>query len=165
MTTEQETGDPMPSRLYDVLKTCGLGVLVLGLGGCEVLEPLRSVEDRPSEIAVVEGSPEPPANARTVEQFDTTTAAERAAATSTGDGNLLGTVVVSLGDVTQPGFWLQTTLVDRAMPGQVRLGSAGAGVAVELRPISEGSARLSLAAFRLLGVGLTDLPRVQILAN
>jgi hypothetical protein len=108
-------------------------------------------------------APPPPAGAVTVEALDTTTEAQRAAATATpapeGDA-ALGKVVVSLGDVTQAGFWLRSPLVAAARPGLVKT-AGGQTVQVDLLP-GEGAAQLSLAAFRALGLGLTDLPEVTV---
>jgi hypothetical protein len=69
--------------------------------------------------------------------------------------------VVSLGNPAEQGLWLETPLVSAAGPGRVVLG--GQSVQLELRP---GSAnRLSLAAMRLLGVALTDLPEVEVFSG
>ncbi|MDT8856171.1 D-galactarate dehydratase [Paracoccaceae bacterium Fryx2] len=98
--------------------------------------------------------------------LDTTSPAERAAAAAlpapAGEREL-GRVVVGLGSVTEPGFWLQSPLVTAKGPGRV-VTAAGASVQVELRP-GTGGAQLSLAAFRSLGLGLTDLPEVRVLAR
>jgi hypothetical protein len=94
--------------------------------------------------------------------LDTTTAEERAAASAPASGGAsLGTAVVSLGNPAEQGLWLETPLVSAAGPGRVVLG--GQSVQLELRP---GSAnRLSLAAMRLLGVALTDLPEVEVFSG
>jgi hypothetical protein len=98
---------------------------------------------------------------RPAEAFDTTTEAERVAATApSGAGRVLGTVTAALGNPAEPGFWMLTALVDAPQPGVVRLPS-GATAQVELRPGS-GAALLSLAAFRALGLGLTDLPQLTV---
>jgi len=110
------------------------------------------------------------AGARHVEDFDTTTEAERAAALSYGDasGRVLGRTVASLGSPTEPGFWLETPLVDAVGPGTVISALTGRTVAVELRPIAgpaTSGSRISLAAMRLLGVALTDLPELVVFAD
>lgn len=106
-----------------------------------------------------------PQGARTAAAFDRTTPAERAAALAApASGAPLGQVVVSLGNPAEPGFWLRSSLVSTPRPGTVRLAS-GASVQVDLLPPSGGAAQLSLAAFRALGLGLTDLPQVTVLGR
>ena len=102
---------------------------------------------------------------QSAEALDTTTEAERAAATAPDTGGAaLGQTVASLGDPTEPGFWLKTPLVQSETPGRVET-AGGASVQVTLIPI-EGAdtagSRLSLAAMRALGLGLTDLPTVSV---
>ena len=119
------------------------------------LEPVPSA-------AVANVPPPPPATARSVEDFDTTTVEQRAAAiTPSAGGVLLGIVVVSLGDATQPGFWVETPLVEAVRPGRVNY--QGNSVEVELRP--GVSHRASLAALRLLEAPLADLSEVEIYAR
>lgn len=104
------------------------------------------------------------AAARPAAALDTTTAAERAAAVAAPDaGAVLGTVPVSLGNPAEGGFWLTTALVSAPRPGSVRLPS-GRSVAVELRP-GAAAAQLSLAAYRALDLGLTDLPVVTVIGR
>jgi hypothetical protein len=128
----------------------------------EVIEPTRP-QARPEALA-----PAPPADARTVEQFDTTTASERAeaAAAPAKSGEIkLGETVASLGDPTKPGFWLETPLVSEATTGRVRFPGSGRSAQVDLIPI-EGEAtagsRISLAAMRIIEAPLTDLPTLQV---
>lgn len=146
-------------------------VLMLALAGCaerkpEVLRPgpddLRPVP-RPGAAP-----PPPPEGARTVEEFDTTTGAERAAALSApqpGTERRLGRTIASLGDPARPGFWLQTPLVSAPAKGRVVHPETGVSVAVDLLPV-EGPATagslISLAAMRLLGVPLTGLPELIV---
>ncbi len=111
-------------------------------------------------------APVPPA-ARTVDEFDTTTTAQKAAALSgSGDGGTnLGITIASLGSPTEPGFWLKTPLVDTPAKGRVLLPQNGKSVQVDLIPIdgpkSAGS-RMSLAAMRLIEAPFTGLPEVQV---
>ena len=117
---------------------------------------------RPAGATVV--APRPPANARTEEQFDTTTRAERAAAAAAPEPageRVLGDTVVSLGDVARPGFWLETALVSSPAKGRVVYGASGKSAQVDLLPIQGGS-RISLAAMRLIEAPLTDLPTVTV---
>ncbi len=108
-------------------------------------------------------APPPPASARTVSDFDTTTAAQRrnSAQVGSSDGVPLGSTVASLGDVGSGGIWLETPLVDAVSEGRVVVEATGAAALVELRP-STGGSRLSLPAMRLLDVPLTDLVEVRV---
>ena len=136
---------------------------LLAIAACAPMEPTLS--DGPGDAVPREVSaPPPPASARTVEEFDTTSAADRIeAADSTEGGRLLGTDVASLGDPSEPGFWIASTLVTEAGRGRVVLAGTDTAVEVDLIPGTGGS-RLSLPAMRVLGVGLTDLPEVEIYA-
>lgn len=106
---------------------------------------------------------------RTAESLDSTSAAERTAATEAAaraQGRALGETLAGLGSPTEPGFWLLTGLVDRARPGRVTAPS-GAAVAVELRPSggpAAGGSQISLAAIRALGLPLTDLSTLRVFA-
>lgn len=109
----------------------------------------------------------PPA-ARTEEDFDVTTEAERevaAAAPQTGGEVSLGTTVASLGDPTQPGFWLKTPLVSAPAKGRVVFPGSGKSSAVDLIPLdgpATGGSRISLAAMRLIEAPLTELPTIEV---
>ncbi|WP_092078459.1 hypothetical protein [Poseidonocella sedimentorum] len=115
-------------------------------------------------------TPAPPATARTAEEFDTTTAEDRAAAQATtaqpADAPL-GRTITSLGNPTDPGFWMETPLVDAVRSGRVRDPATGKSVAVELRPAggAASGSRISLAAMRLLGAPLTGLPELEVFAD
>lgn len=118
-----------------------------------------------------EGGAMPVAGANTVDQFDTTTAAERAAAQATPAAVAevkLGRTVASLGNPADPGFWLETPLAKSTGPGRVVSVATGAAVALELRPIDapEGAgSRISLPALRLLGLGLAGLHELEVYAG
>ena len=118
--------------------------------------------------APVEVAPPAPVlgSGTTAATLDTTTAAERKealAAPATGGERALGKVAVSLGSPVEQGFWLRTALV--TAPGKGRVVTAdGKSVAVDLLPGASG-AQLSLAAYRALGLSLTDLPEVTVYAN
>ena len=97
--------------------------------------------------------------------LDKTTEAEKVAALAKPSGaeRVLGKSVVALGSPAEQGFWLKSALV--AAPGKGRVETAGgASVSVDLIPGS-GGALLSLAAFRALGLALTELPEVTIFAQ
>ncbi len=121
----------------------------------------------PQTIEDVSEFDAPDADARTVEDFDTTTEAQREEATAqaSGDGTSLGTTVASLGDAAVPGFWLETPLVSQPTTGRVRNPATGRTVQVDLRPISGGSSRISLAALRLLEAPLTELVTLEVFLN
>lgn len=138
--------------------------VALGLSGCALVKkPVAAVPEAAAVAPVarpVMGAAASPA------ALDQTTAAERAAAVTakpaTG-ARALGTAVVALGSPAEQGFWVKSALV--AAPGKGRVVTeSGASVAVDLLP-GTGAASLSLAAFRALGLGLTDLPEVTIYAE
>jgi hypothetical protein len=151
-----------------------LGVVAVSLSACSVMpEGLFGKRNKPEQVLSVE--PETveegaiPEDARTVEEFDTTSASDRAAAleaaNATGGERSLGTTVASLGDVTEAGIWLKTPLVSEPGKGRVEFPGAGTAVAVDLIPL-EGSpgagSRISLAAMRLLEADLTSLPELRV---
>ncbi len=112
-----------------------------------------------------------PKEARTVEEFDVTTAQEREEAAAVPVATVekrLGLTVASLGDPTQAGFWIKTPLVSAAGKGRVVYPGTGKSVQVYMTPI-EGSgfagSRLSLAAFRLIEAPLTELPEVEVFSG
>ena len=119
---------------------------------------LAAPEDVPPQMA----APAPPPEARRVEEFDTTTEAQRvAAATPSSTGALLGEAVVTLGDPGRAGFWVETALVDAQSNGRVELRDGSKSVDVVLFP-DDGGGRMSLAALRLLDAPLTALVEVNI---
>lgn len=110
--------------------------------------------------------PTAPPGARTADALDTTTEAERKAATAApaAEGRLLGRTIVSLGNPAEPGFWLRSPLVKAPGKGRAVI-DGGASVQVELRPGAAGASQLSLSAYRALGLGLTDLVEVTVHAD
>lgn len=127
--------------------------------GADTIRPMA----RPGD-----GFEQPSENARTVEEFDTTNADDRAAAlvTEAGAGETrLGRTIASLGDPTKPGFWLETPLVGEPGTGRVEHTETGKSVKVQLIPSGgarTAGSRVSLAAIRLLGVPLTGLPELVV---
>lgn len=106
--------------------------------------------------------------AQTVAALDTTTPAEKAAATAPAKGGgKLGSTMASLGDATEAGFWVKTPLVKAAAKGRVVNPANGKSANVDLQPLSGGGAgsQLSLAAMQALGLSLTDLPEIEIWQN
>ena len=112
-------------------------------------------------------APVPPA-ARTVEQFDTTTDAQKAAAVSgatSGGGVDLGVTIASLGSPSEPGFWLKTPLVDAPAKGRAVYPQTGKSVELDLIPIDgpkTAGSRMSLSAMRLIGAPFTGLPEIRV---
>ncbi len=113
-------------------------------------------------------APPPPETATTVEDFDTTTQADRDAAVvaSVATEAPLGTTIATLGSPTEPGIWLKTPLVTATTPGRVAYN--GTVINIELRP-SGGAAgsgsQISLAAMRLLNAPLSGLPELTVFAT
>lgn len=112
--------------------------------------------------------PPPPQNAVTVEQFDTTSQAEREAAVVVDEPageQALGTTIATLGPPAEPGIWLKTALVSELTPGRVEYQDKT--INIELRPsggaVGSGS-QMSLAAMRLIDAPLTSLPEVTVFA-
>lgn len=125
-------------------------------------------QPRPAPSSIEDPSPfeRPAEDARTVEEFDTTTEEQRDAAVATAPaGNSLGTTVATLGDASIPGFWLETSLVSAPTTGRVRNPATGRTVQVDLRPSEGGSSRISLAALRLLEAPLTELVTLEVFRN
>lgn len=86
--------------------------------------------------------------------------------TATGD-SVRGFSVASLGDATVPGLWIETPLVDRERVATI-VAPNGTTVEVTARPSGgeRGSgSRMSLAAFQALGLNLTSLPTVTVIAD
>ena len=126
--------------------------------------PVVPVSTVPVETLDPTPPPPPPVAARTVEEFDTTTDADRAAAVAAPVGQQqLGTTIASLGSPTEPGIWLRTGLVTELVQGRVDY--QGTSVNVELRPSggpATAGSQISLAAMRLLGAPLTGLPELTV---
>ncbi len=125
-----------------------------------------------SEEVVVPTSvtaPPPRPTARTVEEFDTTTAEDRAAAVATARSSAsetrLGATIASLGSPTEPGIWMSTPYVTEVAMGRVENPATGKSVSLELRPsggVAGSGSQISLAAMRLLDVPLTALPELIV---
>lgn len=146
-------------------------VLVLALPACEQVTGVFGNSSAAPPAAAVAAPPPStagrfsPQGARTAAAFDRTTAEERAAATAKpATGAELGRVVVSLGNPAEQGFWLRSGLVKEKRAGSVKLAS-GASAQVDLLPLQGGGPQLSLAAYRALGLKLTDLPTVTVLGR
>ncbi|HEY9039867.1 MAG TPA: hypothetical protein VIN05_13100 [Roseovarius sp.] len=128
----------------------------------EADDTAAAANEAPSTIAAIK----PPATARTVDEFDTTTAADKAAAvTPSAGGTDLGLTIASLGAAGESGFWLKTPLVRAPGPGRVVYPANGKSVKVDLIPIpgdAGAGSRMSLAALRVLDAPLAGLPEVRV---
>lgn len=142
-------------------------VVAASLSGCGLMDRLKPAPKPEPIVAPAEPAVVLPAMGagQTAAALDQTTAAEKAAAVAVPDGveRSLGTVVVALGSPAEQGFWIKSTLIAAPGKGRVQL-TSGASVNVDLIP-GTGGALLSLAAYRALGLGLTDLPEVTIYAQ
>lgn len=144
-----------------ILIGVALGSVTLGLSGCGMMKP-----SKPPAAAVEPAAPvaQPVIGVgASAAALDQSTAAERAAAVAAkpaGGERVLGSAVVALGSPAEQGLWVKSALVVTPAKGRV-VTESGASVAVDLLP-GTGAASLSLAAFRALGLGLTDLPEVTI---
>lgn len=140
-------------------------LIALSLSGCGMMERLTKAP-APAVAPVPDAVVLPAMGAgQSAAALDQTTDAEKAAAAAKADGveRSLGTVVVGLGSPAEQGFWIKSQLI--AIPGKGRVVlKTGGSVNVDLLP-GTGGALLSLAAFRALGLGLTDLPEVTIYAQ
>ena len=104
--------------------------------------------------------------AQSAAALNTTTGTERAAAAAppaTGERRL-GTTVASLGDPSQPGFWVKTPLVQSETDGRIVNPANGKSAKVRLLPLGSagGGSQVSLPALQLIGVSLTDLPLIEV---
>ncbi|TNY34325.1 D-galactarate dehydratase [Pelagovum pacificum] len=112
--------------------------------------------------------PPPPAEARTADQFDTTTDEDRAEATAepSSASTELGTTLATLGSPADPGIWLKTPFVSEVTAGRVEY--EGSSINIELRP-SGGAAgsgsQISLPAMRLLEAPLTDIVELTVFSG
>ncbi|MDQ2095400.1 hypothetical protein [Rhodalgimonas zhirmunskyi] len=158
-----------------------IGSTVLALTGCaQIMQKPQEVapvqpgdgQTRPQSRPAGGAAVKPPSGARTVEQFDTTSQAEKAAAAEaaqqavkSGAGQKLGQTVASLGDPAKPGLWIETPLVSKASKGRVVYPVNGKAVELDLIPIEgpkTAGSRMSLAALRVIEAPLTDLPTVEV---
>ncbi len=129
-------------------------------------QPAPEVAEVPVETLDPTPPPPPPTSATTVEQFDTTTAEDRAeaqAAPEPAGEQALGVTLATLGSPTDPGIWVKTPLVDALTQGRVEY--QGESINVELRP-SGGDAgsgsQISLPAMRLLNAPLTGVIELSV---
>jgi hypothetical protein len=152
-------------------------ILIVGFSSLTACGVMNRVLGRDPGVAAAAGPVDPAADAgltlskplggaQSAAALDQTTDAEKAIATAApvqrGERDL-GAVVVALGSPAEQGFWLRSALVTSPGKGRV-VTAAGQSVNVDLQP-GTGAALLSLAAYRALGLSLTDLPNVTVYAN
>ncbi|WP_417806853.1 D-galactarate dehydratase [Thioclava sp.] len=145
----------------------GLG-LVLAVAGCAQLGISRKASAPVPQSGTSETSmPLPKPAGRNAAALDTTTAAQRAEAAqkpASGEAKL-GATIASLGDPTDPGFWMRTGLVSVESKGRIENPKTGKSAKVTLipsgKPAGAGS-EVSLPALRLLDVPLTELPELTV---
>lgn len=124
-----------------------------------------------AEVEKVVSAPKPAAAARSAEEFDTTSAEQKAAAsaaTEKAGEKRLGETVASLGDPTEPGFWIKTPLAKAGGSGRLENPATGKSATVKLIPLdgpATGGSQVSLAALRLLDAPLTDLTTLVVYAD
>ena len=148
------------------------GGLLKGLKRDRAADPTPTAPSAASDATPIEPVIAlPPEDAVTVEDFDTTTSAERDAALveapAAGDGRI-GTTVASLGDPGEAGFWIKTPLVSEQTTGRVVYVKSGRSVQVQLIPsggVAGSGSQVSLAAMRLLDAPLTELPELVVYKN
>lgn len=105
--------------------------------------------------------------AQSAAALNTTTQVERkqAAAAPSGGERRIGTTIASLGDPSQPGFWIKTPLVTSETGGRIVNPANGKSAKVRLIPLggpASGGSQVSLPALQLIGVSLTDLPAIEV---
>ncbi|MEB8385964.1 hypothetical protein OO012_01875 [Rhodobacteraceae bacterium KMM 6894] len=143
------------------------------LGACAMPEWVRPAAQSAEPVAAPVAqpvasvtAPPVPDTARTVEEFDTTSAADRVQATKVAVGGRdLGLTVASLGAVGEPGFWLKTPLVSAPGKGRVVYPASGKEVQVDLIPIEgpkTAGSRMSLSALRVIDAPLAGLPELRV---
>jgi hypothetical protein len=147
--------------------------LVVAVSACGVLPRLGQAPESPAPVPAAPPAamaPLPRPTARTPDALDTTTPAQRAEATagSPVQGARLGTTIASLGNPTEPGFWIRTPLARNEGPGRIEDPATGKSVRLHLIPLDApagAGSQVSLPALRLLGVSLTALPEVVVYAE
>lgn len=128
-----------------------------------------AIPEGPVETLDPDPPPPPPPTARTADQFDTTSAEDRAAAAAVAPEpageERLGTTIASLGNPADPGIWIETPLVSALAPGRAEVVATGKSINIELRPSGRppgSGSEISLPAMRLLDVAFTALEELVL---
>lgn len=151
-------------RHFIILGTALAGALALS--GCDKIHLPWQQAPKPGTVTPPQVGPISPGIAATPSSLDATTAAQKKAALDSGPGTAkrrLGETVASLGSPARQGFWLRTGLVTKDEKGRIEV--SGRKLAADLLPsggAKDGGSQLSLAAFRALGLDLTDLPKLTV---
>jgi hypothetical protein len=119
---------------------------------------------RPGSVQPVTASGLPPLDGTPLAAETAAAGAEVsvAAVAAPAAAGALGSVVASLGDPTKKGLWVETGLVSAPQKGRVTTAS-GQSIEVDLLPGPAGtSARMSVAAYRALGLKITELPTLTV---
>ena len=146
------------------MKITVIAVLPVLLGGLLAVSACDLIAARAPVAAAPAPSVVPLGEGQDAAALDQTSEAEKAAALAeTSGARELGVVVAALGSPAEQGFWLSAAIIATTAQGRVETVS-GQSVAVELRP-GQGGALLSLAAYRALGLALTDLPELTVFAQ
>lgn len=148
----------MSSMIRLVLTLC----LVSALAGCGGgFRPFAFLD---SDRAGSDVPPPPSVAAEDQSAAEDPAQEEPAAAPASGD---LGTTIATLGDPSRPGLWLETPLVSTQTPGRI-VTEGGNALEVTLIPsggLPGSGSRISLAAMQALGLGLTDLATLTVIAG
>ena len=143
------------------------------LAGCEMGAPKETgpvcldcplpVEAAPEAATAGAGEVLPAEGEVTATSLDAPAAGAGAEVTATAPAGALGSAVASLGDPTKAGNWVETSLVAAPTKGRITL-SSGQSLDVDLLPGTGAptSARMSIGAYKALGLTLTDLPEITI---
>lgn len=154
-------------------------MMTLVLAGCEMASGPVCLDCTPAgePVAVLPGEGEVTAEAlpagepvrATIDGNPVTTQPIAAAAAVTAApvaAGALGSVVASLGDPARKGLWLETSLVTVQSKGRVALAD-GKSVDVDLIPVAGAAGsggRLSIEAYKALGLKITELPVLTVSA-
>lgn len=165
-----------PFRMFLLVPALGLaactGMQTAGTArpdgaGTQATAPAASPAEVQAAAAITQAPKPRPAARASAAQLDTTTAEQKAAAAAPAQKaeTKLGSTVASLGDPTEPGFWIKTPLVKARSVGRIVNPANGKSAKVDLIPMggpASAGSQVSLPALQLLGVSLTDLPRLDV---
>ena len=134
--------------------------VILALAGCGQIN-MPVFGDRPVSEAVVPVAPVEDAASPTRPPVKPEPPTSVAAEDPPGPSKTL----VTLGDVTEPGIWIKTSLVSDPGQGTAVNPATGQSVRVSLIPIigpPTAGSRASLQAMQALGLNLTDIAEIEV---